>query len=135
MKDTVAPWQHVTLYGLSIGAEGNRYPTGFDASPGGTPGLAEPTGGTPATPIDDLWHAAINSSRQVLQCQIAQELAESIVSCLADFTAQSGTGTGVGIAGAQLTATKAFGYRTSYGAGWSGDVKKYALTQHRRFAR
>ncbi len=31
------------------------------------------------------------------------------------------------LAGAQLTATKKFGYRTSYETGWWGDVKKYAL--------
>ena len=39
----------------------------------------------------------------------------------------NGTGTAVGLAGAQLTATKNFGYRTSYEDEWSGDVKKYAL--------
>ena len=51
--------------------------------------------------IDDLWHAAVNSRGKYFNAQNAQQLAESIVSALADFTDQSGTGTGVGLGGAQ----------------------------------
>ena len=57
----------------------------------------------------------------------AQQLAESIVSALADFTDQSGTGTGVGLGGAQLSVTNQYAYKTSYEAGMWGDVKKYAI--------
>ena len=49
------------------------------------------------------------------------------MSALADFTDQSGTGTAVGIGGAQLSVTNQYAYKTSYEAGIWGDVKKYAL--------
>ena len=128
VKDATAPWQHVTFYGLSIGAEGTLpFPTGINDITSGAKDWPAPGALTPET-TDDLWHAAINGHGQYFNVQNAQQLAESVVSALADFTAdQSGTGTAVGLAGAQLTATRSFGYRTSYESGWSGDVKKYAL--------
>jgi len=128
VKDTIAPWQHVTLYGLSIGAEGNVvYPTGLDAIVAGTQDWPQPTGSERPDSIDDLWHAALNSRGKYFNPSNPQQLAESIVSALADFTAQSGTGAAVGIAGAQLSATRKYGYKTSYESGWWGDVKKYEL--------
>ncbi|MEO8303410.1 MAG: PilC/PilY family type IV pilus protein [Betaproteobacteria bacterium] len=128
VKDTVAPWQHVTLYGLSIGAQGNIvYPTGLDAITAGTANWPVATGAGGPESIDDLWHAALNSRGKFFNTKNAQQLAEAIVSSLADFTDQTGTGTAVGIAGAQFSATKTYGYRTSYESGWWGDIKKYAL--------
>ena len=138
VKDTIAPWQHVTLYGLSIGAQGNVvYPTGIDAIAAGANTVTAPapqpinwpvaTGAGGPESIDDLWHAALNTRGKFFNADNPKQLAESIVSALADFTDQSGTGTSVGIAGAQFTASKSYGYRASYEAGWWGDVKKYAL--------
>ena len=128
VKDTVAPWQHVTLYSLSIGAQGNIvYPTGLAEITAGNTDWPVATGAGGPESIDDLWHAALNGRGKYFNAQDPQQLAESIVSALADFTDQSGTGTAVGIAGAQFSATKSFGYRTSYESGWWGDVKKYAL--------
>ena len=127
VKDTIAPWQHVVFYGLALGAEGTLpYPTGIDDVTSGATPWPKPVNNT-ATAIDDLWHATVNARGKYFNAQSAQELAEAVVSALADFTSQSGTGTAVGLSGAQLTATKSFGYRTSYEAGWFGDVKKYAL--------
>ena len=83
---------------------------------------------TPRTrAIDDLWHAAVNSRGKYFNAKNPQDLAASIVQALSEFTSQSGTGTAVGIAGAQITASKNFAYRTSYEVGWWGDVRKYAL--------
>ena len=136
VKDPVAPWQHVTFYGLSIGAEGTldsnlRTPSGDGPPASIVSGLSEwprPANNT-ATAIDDLWHAAVNSRGKYLNAQNAEELARAMVKAVGDFTAQPpGTGTGVGIAGAQITATKKYGYLTSYAPiDWSGDVRKYAL--------
>ena len=88
--------------------------------------LARPRNAGPEA-IDDLWHAAINSRGNTSTPRTRRSWPTSIVSSLTDFTGQSGTGTAVGIAGAQFSATKSFGYRTSYEVGWWGDVKKYAL--------
>ena len=99
VKDTIAPWQHVTFYGLSIGAEGTLdYPARRSTRiTAGTEVLAEAgwSRNVDAGPeaIDDLWHAAVNSRGKYFNAQNPQQLAESIVSALADFTAQSGTGT------------------------------------------
>src|SRR5207344_685625 len=60
LKDSIAPWQHVTLYGLSIGARGTvPYPTGIDSITSGALNWPNPTTGGPEA-IDDLWHAAAN---------------------------------------------------------------------------
>ena len=130
VKDAVAPWQHVTFYGLAIGAEGTLpYPSGLDDITQGTtswPVPSSPNGNSPEA-IDDLWHAAVNSRGKYFNAQNAQQLAEGVAGALADFTDQAGTGTAVGLAGAQLTSTSSFGYKTSYDAGWTGDVLKYAL--------
>ncbi len=77
-------------------------------APANWPTRAGGRGASAAGPdsIDDLWHAAINSRGKYFNADNPQQLAESIVSALADFTDQSGTGTAVGIAGAQFTATR-----------------------------
>ena len=140
VKDTDRAWQHVTLYGLSIGARGNAssIPTGIDAITSRAPRTGrrpDRHAGGPDS-IDDLWHAAVNSRGKYFNAKNPQQLAESIVSALADFTDQSGTGTAVGIAGAQFSATKNFGYRTSYEAGLVGRRQEIrARPEHRRAAR
>ena len=128
VKDTIAPWQHVTLYSLAIGAQGNVvYPTGIDAITAGQADWPEPKGIERPDSIDDLWHAAVNARGRFFNPSNSQQLGESIVAALADFTAQSGTGTAVGIAGAQFSSSRRYGYRTSYETGSWGDVKKYLL--------
>ncbi len=129
VKDAVAPWQHVVFYGLSIGARGNiAYPNGIVGLTSWPRTLTSPSGSSsdPAA-IDDLWHAAVNGHGKYFNAQNAQQLAESIVSSLADFTDQEGTGTAVGIAGAQLSTTAKYAYQTSYAKGWTGDLRKYPL--------
>ena len=127
-KDAIAPWQHVSLYGLSIGARGNiAYPNGINAIASGTADWPPATGAGGPESIDDLWHAAVNSRGKYFNAVNPQQLAESVVSALADFTDQSGTGAAVGIAGAQLSVTNQYAYKTSYEVGLWGDVKKYAL--------
>jgi type IV pilus assembly protein PilY1 len=128
VKDTLAPWQHVNFYALAIGAQGSIvYPTGIDAITAGLSDWPVPLGAERSDSIDDLWHAAINGRGRFFNPSNSQQLGESIVAALADFTSQSGTGTAIGIAGAQLTATRSYGYRASYEIGSWGDVKKYAL--------
>ena len=76
------------------------YPTGIGAVTAGTTQWPTPlTGslhlkGNDPEAIDDLWHAAINSRGKYFNAQNAQQLAESVVSALADFTDQAGTGHG-----------------------------------------
>jgi type IV pilus assembly protein PilY1 len=128
VPDTVAPWQHLTLYGVSIGAVGSiAYPNGVAAITAGTKDWPTVTGTGGPEAIDDLWHASLNSRGKFFNASNPQDLANSIVSALNDFVGPSGTGTGVGIAGAQLTATNNFGYLTSFDSTWAGDVQKYAF--------
>ncbi len=122
-KDSVAPWQHLKVYGLSLGAEGS---IPYASQPPAGVNWPKPVKLTP-TAIDDLWHAAVNSRGKYFNAQSPRQLAESIVAALADFTDQSGTGTGVGMAGAQLSTTNKYAYKTSYETGFWGDVRKYTL--------
>ena len=122
-KDLIAPWQHVVFYGLSIGAQGT---IAYAASPPASVTWPLPVKLAPSA-IDDLWHAAVNSRGKYFDAQNPRQLAEGVVSALADFTDQSGTGTGVGLAAAQLSVTNQYGYKTSYEVGLWGDVKKYAF--------
>jgi type IV pilus assembly protein PilY1 len=123
-----APWQNVTFYALSIGAEGTlAYPGALSQILAGTSVWPAPVNDDP-TGTDDLWHAALNGHGQFNNVQNAQQLADAIAGAVANFTAsQAGTGTSVGISGAQLTAATSFAYKTSYEVGWWGDVKKFAL--------
>jgi type IV pilus assembly protein PilY1 len=138
VKDAPVPWQHVSVYGLSIGAQGNIfYPNGIDAITAGVNTVTAPapqlvnwpvaagTGGPDS--IDDLWHAAVNSRGQYFNAQNPQELAENIVSALADFTDPKGTDAVLGVAAAQLSISNQHGYKVSYKKGLWGDVEKYAL--------
>jgi type IV pilus assembly protein PilY1 len=128
VADSVAPWQHVTLYGLSIGARGSiSYPSGINAITAGTANWPPATGAGGPEAIDDLWHAAINTRGKFFNAKNGQELAESVVTALADFTDASGTGAAVGLGGNQLSATNKYAYKTSYEKGWWGDVAKYAV--------
>jgi type IV pilus assembly protein PilY1 len=128
VKDSVAPWQHVSFYGLAIGARGTiSYPNGINAITSGTANWPPAVGAGGPEAVDDLWHAAVNGRGKYFNAQNAQQLAESIVSAVADFTDQSGTGTGVGLGGAQLSVSNQYAYKTSYEAGIWGDVKKYAI--------
>ena len=128
VTDSVAPWQHVTLYGLSVGARGSiSYPNGINAITAGTANWPPATGDGGPESIDDLWHASVNARGVFFNAKNGQELAESIVAALADFTDGSGTGAAVGLAGAQLSATNKHVFKTSYEKGWWGDVKKYAI--------
>ena len=67
--------------------------------------------------IDDLWHAAVNSRGKYFNADNPQQLAESIVSALADFTAQSGTGTGSGHRRSAAQRDQQYAYQTSYEPG------------------
>ena len=128
VKDSIAPWQHVSVYGLSIGARGTiSYPNGINGIASGALDWPAAAGAGGPEAIDDLWHAAVNSRGKYFNANNAQQLAESIVSALADFTDQSGTGTAVGLGGAQLSVTNQYAYKTSFEAGIWGDVKKYAI--------
>jgi len=128
VKDSVAPWQHVNLYSLSIGARGSvSFPDGINAITAGTANWPAATGAGGPEAVDDLWHAAVNTRGKYFNADNSRQLAESLVAALADFTDQSGTGAGVGIAGSQLSTTNQYAYKTSYEPGMWGDVKKYAI--------
>ena len=122
-KDKIAPWQHVVFYGLSIGAEGT---IPYATVPPANVNWPKPVLLTQPA-IDDLWHAAVNSRGQYFNAQNPRELAEDVVKALADFTDPAGTGAGLGLGGAQLSATNQYGYETRYEPGLWGDVKKYAI--------
>ena len=128
VKDSVAPWHHVTYYGLTIGARGSvTYPDGLNAITAGTANWPAATGAGGPESVDDMWHAAINARGKYNNADNATQLAETIVAALADFTDQSGTGAGVGLASSQLSSTNQYAYKASYETGIWGDVKKYAL--------
>ncbi len=128
VKDSVAPWQHLTFYGLTIGARGSiSYPDGINAITAGTAKWPPATGAGGLESVDDMWHAAINSRGKYFNADNSRQLAETLVASLADFTDQSGTGTAVGLGGPQLSTSNQYAYETSYEAGLWGDVKKYAI--------
>jgi type IV pilus assembly protein PilY1 len=139
IKDAIAPWQHVVLYGLAIGARGSIRYTGNQATDlaaiiAGTknwtvanPNPIDGTNQSDPAAIDDLWHATFNSRGKYFNAQNALELAEDLATSLADFTDVEGSATPVGLTGAQIVTGKSFAYQTKYEKGWWGNVNKYKL--------
>jgi type IV pilus assembly protein PilY1 len=125
VQDPDAPWQHVTLYGVSIGAVGTVDAAGFAAIQAGGD-WPVPAPNDPTT-IDDLWHASINGHGFFSNAANPQELANAIAAIVLATTGFSGTATSVGIASAQFNANNTFGYLTSSDDTFAGNVVKYAL--------
>ena len=69
----------------------------------------------------------MNARGKYFNAQSAQELAESVVSLSPISRPASGTGTAVGLAGAQLNGDQELRLSDELRRGWWGDVKKYAL--------
>ena len=68
VQQGTAPWQNVTLYGLSIGAEGTlSFPTAIDQILAGAPWPTPANLRPEAT--DDLWHATLNGHGQYYNVQ------------------------------------------------------------------
>ena len=136
VEDPLARWQHVTLFGVSQGAQGSiPYPSGLieiTGDPNAQPNAIPPTRDWPPATgaggpesVDDLWHAALNSHGQFATAQNPQELAKTINTWISNITQPDGTGTGIAV-GAQISRNGGFGYRTAFKGLW-GDVLKYQL--------
>ncbi len=128
VADAIAPWQHLSMHALSLAVRGSLdHPTVIDAIGSGAADWPASTAtGGPET-IDDLWHAAVNGRGRFALAANAKDLTAAFAGTLAEITDPSGAGTAAAISVSSSTTGARYGYRTSFGPGGWGDVRKYAL--------
>lgn len=87
-----AVWQHVVTFTVGLGVKGtlnSDTPSAtLDAIQAGTQAWPQPTDSNPATKLDDLWHAAINSRGQYFSAAKPQEFADALTTALRDIASR-----------------------------------------------
>jgi len=119
--------QHMVTFAVSFGLTGtlnpDNYPTLSDLPPTG----GWPNPDTYVKRIDDLWHSSVNGRGSYVSAKNANQLAATLSSLMQEIQHRSGSGASVAINTEKLEAG-AYVYRGSYSsAGWTGDVKAYAI--------
>jgi type IV pilus assembly protein PilY1 len=77
--------------------------------------------------ITDLWHASVNGRGDFLQANNAQQLAYGLVALIQDVQKRGGSGASVAVNSHELKQGTKMYQGTYNSAGWTGDVKAYAV--------
>ncbi len=144
-KRNPAWWQHVSLSAISFGSDGLLDSTDVagktDQIAAGTvnwftnPNYPRPpnspnnpsTGTKPATAIDDLWHATVNSRGTFVYAETPTEVAYGLGKIISGIGNNPKARVGASFASQALTGSNNFIYTATIEAGWSGDLKKITV--------
>jgi type IV pilus assembly protein PilY1 len=131
-----APWQHVTLFTLGLGTNGQLvYDTGyltggsadFNAIVGGSKNWPTPVGDT-LTTIDDLWHAAVNGHGQYFSAKNPDLLVSGLNTALAGVSARLAAGAAAATSNLEPVAGDNFAFVASYTTQqWTGDLQSRTI--------
>jgi type IV pilus assembly protein PilY1 len=119
-------WQHMTTFGISIGAKGTLNPaTDLPAITAGT--LAWPTPqNNNIVNIDDLWHASINGRGKFIVANDPTEFARGLQDSLETIIGRTGSFSNVSVNAFTLsTTTRLFQARYETNS-WTGELAAYA---------
>jgi len=131
-----APWQHVTLFTLGLGTNGQlvyatNYLTGgsadYNAIVSGSKNWPSPTGDT-LTTIDDLWHAAVNGHGQYFSAKNPDLLVSGLNTALAGVSARLAAGAAAATSNLEPVAGDNFAFVASYTTQeWTGDLQSRTI--------
>lgn len=122
-----AYWQHMTMFGISIGLRGSLNPaTDLPALTDGTLSWPNPLDTEDNHRIDDLWHATVNGHGKFVAATSPDEFTRGLREILAGAdggTSPSGSiaGSGARVPGGDLALTIEPSYAAN-GFNWTGDV-------------
>lgn len=121
-----ATWQHLTQFTVGIGVSGSLNPSrDLAALQSGT--LQWPVISADNTKIDDLWHAAVNSRGKFFQVSNPQDLSDALTTALTAATVDPLKQSGVATTTVSLESQNDKFVSEFNAAGWTGDVKAYAI--------
>jgi len=121
--------QHMVTYSVSFGLTGLYNPDDYPSCPDGNcPAWPNVTSSSEdERSITDLWHAAVNGRGRYMEATNAQQLAYALIALMQDVTKRNGSGASVAVNSHELRQGSKM-YQGSYNsAGWTGDVKAYAV--------
>jgi type IV pilus assembly protein PilY1 len=139
----IAPWQHVTLFTLGLGTNGQlvlpppdpNHPGGYlqgtsadyNAILGGSKNWPVPVGDT-LTTIDDLWHAAVNGHGQYFSAKNPDLLVSGLQTALASVTAHLAAGAAAATSNLEPVAGDNFAFVASYTTEeWTGEIQSRSI--------
>ena len=121
-KDT-ANWQHMGLFGVSIGLQGTIPVTDTPPTTWSNPTIAEN-----ATRIDDLWHASVNARGQFIVASQAEQYAKALKSALDNIKEQVASGSNLTANGNSLNNGSQIFQAMFTSRVWSGDIKAFDIS-------
>jgi len=131
-----APYQHITLFTLGLGTNGQLnyttdYATGgsadFNAITGGSKNWPVPVGDT-LTTIDDLWHAAVNGHGLYFSAKNPDLLVSGLNTALAGVSARLAAGAAAATSNLEPVAGDNFAFVASYTTQqWTGDLQSRTI--------
>ena len=131
-----APWQHVTLFTLGLGTNGqlnytSDYLSGgsadYNALVSGSKNWPVPVGDK-LTTIDDLWHAAVNGHGQYFSAKNPDLLVSGLNQALAGVSARLAAGAAAATSNLEPVAGDNFAFVASYTTKeWTGDLQSRTI--------
>ncbi|MGZ5036712.1 MAG: PilC/PilY family type IV pilus protein [Usitatibacter sp.] len=131
-----APHQHITLFTLGLGTNGQlvydkAYLTGgsadYNAIVAGSKNWPVPVGDT-LTTIDDLWHAAVNGHGQYFSAKNPDLLVSGLQTALAGVSAREAAGAAAATSNLEPVAGDNFAFVANYRTQkWDGDVQARSI--------
>lgn len=119
-----ADWQHMGVFGVSIGLQGTLPVTATPPT-----SWPDPTDSEDAERIDDLWHASVNGRGKFIVASQAQEYATALRSALDNIKEQVASGSNITANGNSLNNGAQVFQAMFTSRIWSGDIKAYDISQ------
>ncbi|MDD3673943.1 pilus assembly protein [Thauera propionica] len=117
-------WQHMRVFGISIGLQGTLDP---ETVLEGTFNWPDPTDTENLERIDDLFHATVNARGQFLVASNPEQFTKSLSDALGAIASETGRSAS-GAASSTSVDIGTMTYFTQYTSGtWSGDVRGYEI--------
>jgi len=122
-------WQHMVMFGVSIGQQGRLNPkTDLAALSNGTKHWGDPTDSEDADRIDDLWHASVNGHGSFVTAGSPSEFTQGLLDALKTVAARLGSASNVTSNSTSFSSDTRI-YQASYVSGkWTGELSAYNAT-------
>lgn len=140
-EDDKATWQHMSTYVIGMGVSGTlKYDKNYKNGAGDFADLRTGKKTWPIWPIegtsnyeqrqsiDDFWHTAVNGRGLYFSANDPKTIEAGLSEVFTDIRAAMGSGAGVAVSSALVSADSHYAYGATYKTGrWSGDLLAYKI--------